>query len=356
MIVRATGVFRAVICACLASGIATARADDCKLGRIAEMDLTESQDSMSVPVSIEGTQSSMLVDTGASITALDPQATAALNIITHRIYQGQFFTAGGKGFQEMAVIHSLGLGQSTASNVKTLVWPEPMFAPHGPAGTLGVDFLRNYDVDIDFANHRLGLFSQDHCPGKVVYWQADAVAVIPVHVTNSGQIVVPVKLDGHQLYALLDTGSFNTTLTLEAAQNYFGLKPGSPDMVPAGEFHGVSNVPAYRHTFKTLELEGIAMANPSVYIWEDIEKYGMASSAPETGSRLNDSSNAEWVTDITLGYHQLRNLHMYIAFKEQKLYVTASSPAPAGAAQTGPAAGTSATPPTQPAPGTTPPH
>ena len=70
-----------------------------------------------------------------------------------------------------------------------------------------LDLLHNYDVDLDIDAGKFKLFSQDHCPGKVVYWPASTVTVVPIRVVRSGHIIVPVVLDGHAIDALLDTGA-----------------------------------------------------------------------------------------------------------------------------------------------------
>ena len=34
------------------------------------------------------------------------------------------------------------------------------------------------DYEVDFGARKLSLFSSNHCPGRVVYWPASAVAVV----------------------------------------------------------------------------------------------------------------------------------------------------------------------------------
>ncbi len=66
--------------------------------------------------------------------------------------------------------------------------------PNGPdiedfGGILGADMLRNVDLDLDFAAGKLNLVSQDHCSGNVVYWQAPAVAVVPMTLDRWGHVL-----------------------------------------------------------------------------------------------------------------------------------------------------------------------
>jgi predicted aspartyl protease len=324
---RAPAMFLSGAAFCLAS---PALADECRLTRVASLDMTDTGDGrFYVPVTIEGATELMLVDTGAPATTVEKKTVSDLHLITHRLFEGEFITAGGVEITDIAVIHSLGIDQLQAPDVRALIWPSQ---PRDPrmAGTLGVDLLGNYDVDLDFAAHKMNLMSSDHCPGKVVYWTAGAVAVVPIHVVEDGHIIVPVTLDGHEVDALLDTGASTTILHLEAAQNIFGLQPGAPDTPEIGRSQGGTSY--YRHTFKTLALEGLTIGNPVVTVIPDLMKSKMQQT-PTLGSRMSDISEQNGVTDLTLGMTEMRHLHLYIAYKEQKLYITPATPpaaAPSG--------------------------
>lgn len=299
-------------------------ADDCKLYQLGAVDMTETKDAaLVIPVSIEGTPTTMAIDTGSPLTAIDPDAATSLHLITKRIMQGMMFTSTGQSFTYMATLHTFDIGQMHAEGVKILVWPSKMWDDPKIAGTAGADLLRNYDVDLDIDAKKFKLFSQDHCPGKVVYWPNSAVAVVPIHVVNSGHIIVPVVLDGHPLDALLDTGASVSILSLETAEGTFGLHPNTPDLTASGQFNG--SVPVYRHTFKSLQLEGISIPNPTLFVWDDQTKYGMQQH-PDTGSRLSDVTEENGRAELTLGMRELRHLHIYIAYKEQKMYITSAAP------------------------------
>jgi len=323
-------------------------ADTCQLYQLGSVDMSQTEGAaLAIPVSIEGIPTMMAIDTGSPLTAVDPDAAVNLHLITKRIVQGVMFTSTGESFSEMATMHAFDVGLLHAEGVKILVWPSKMWKDPNIAGTVGADLLRNYDVDLDIDAKKFNLFSHDHCPGKVVYWPNSAVTVVPIRVVGSGHIIVPVVLDGQNMDALLDTGAFGTILSLETAEGTFGLHPNTPDLTPTGQFNG--SVQAYRHTFKSLQLEGITIANPTVFIWDDQMKYG-EQQHPNTGSRLSDVTEASGKTDLVIGMRELRHLHIYIAYKEQKLYITAATPpaSPAVAASgTPPATGTGAASPSK---------
>lgn len=298
-----------------------AHAEDCRLQEIASVEMAYAEDNILIPVSIEGTLKKMIIDTASPSSALDPKVANDLHLSIQRLSHG-YFTSAGEQVQMEATIHALDIGMLHSSGGTFFVWPSRMWSDDSIAGTLGAGVMRHYDVDLDFAAHKLNLFSQDHCAGQVVYWTTSPVTVVPMHVVQSGRIIVPVTLDGHDLNALFATREPATVLSLESAENYYGLKPGSPELSQASK-EGVE-IPFYQHVFKTLVLGGVTISNPKVYVRKHIIHHGAGGG----------------VTDLILGMHELQHLHIYIAYKEQKFYISAaaSSVAQAPAAPVSPQA------------------
>jgi hypothetical protein len=323
-----------------------ARAQDCKpLTLIANVDMVPSDDKREefVPVTIAGAPKLLLLDTGGD-TEITGDVADELKLARR---QGQFklYSVSGTYSSEF-VTAPLQIGKLTAPDLPFIIAPgtNPFGTDSRIAGTIGPDVLHGYDVAIDFGAQKLAILSQDHCEGKVIYWPTTAVAVVPMRVlatrghTEAGatfasyHILIQVALDGHPITAMLDTGAYNTTLTVPAAQSDMGLTLGAPDTPATGALPDRVGAYTYKHTFKTLDFEGIAVANPQVEIIPDAlhEKF---ESTPELGSRLADSGEAS--EDMLLGMNVLRHFHIYIAYKEQKLYIT---PADAPAAPAPPAA------------------
>ena len=314
----------------LVAMISIANAEDCKVQNIASLDFTENG-SIIIPVSLEGTSVSMALDTGAPLSAVDPNVAHNLHLIQRRVMQGVVYNIAGEPITYIAVPNDLAIGNMHASGVDLMVWPSPMGSKDNPiGGTLAADLLRHYDIDIDFGSHKLGLFSQDHCPGKVVYWTSGDVAVVPIHVVNSGHIIVPVKLDGQAFDAVLDTGSTFSFISTETANKRFHLTPQSPGVTKIGDNTAPGAVPLYRHVFKTLELEGITIGNPAITMFENV---GKIRETPSLGSRISDAGESGGNTDFVLGLNELRHFHLFIAYKEQNLYIS-SATAPAAATAT----------------------
>ncbi|HXL99577.1 MAG TPA: aspartyl protease family protein [Rhizomicrobium sp.] len=323
-------------------------AQDCKpLAIITTVDMVPSDDRREefVPVTIAGVPKLMLLDTGGG-TVITGDVADELKLARR---QGNFelYSVSATHSSEF-VTAPLQIGKLTAPDLPFVIAPgtNPFGTDTRIAGIIGPDTLHAYDVDIDFGTQKLTILSQDHCEGKVIYWPATAVAVVPMRVLGtpgrigsgatfpSYHMLIQVALDGHPITAMVDTGAYNTTLTVPAAQSDMGLTLGSPDTPTTGMLPDRVGAYTYKHTFKTLDFEGITVANPHVDIIPDT-LHAKFENTPELGSRLGDPGKGEASEDMLLGMDVLRHFHIYIAYKEQKLYIT---PADAPATQPPPAA------------------
>jgi hypothetical protein len=130
---------------------------------------------------------------------------------------------------------------------------------------------------------------------------------------------------------------------MEVAELAYGLKPGSSDMPAAGNGADKSAIQVYIHRFKSLSLEGIAIANPAMHIIPDLMRTKMMDphDSLEGDTRIKSDANPVGLDQMILGMDILHRLHLYIAYKEQKLYITPAALPPALADSTSP--GTTAT-------------
>jgi len=319
-----------------------ALAEDCKpLALIASVDLVPAGQKTAefVPVEIQGKPKLMLLDTGGGYTEITGQTVDELGLQRRRSSVRSYDVAGN--YSDQFAEASLKLGGLTANKVAFVVAEETLQIGKNEliGGILAPDILKHYDVSIDFGADKLSLLSQDHCEGKVVYWPATAVAVVPMRVLASGHIVVSVMLDGHATTAILDTGATRSTLKQPAAESDFGLKLGSADTPHSGELLGQAGTDTYRHTFKSLAFEGIAVNNLSVEIIPDRLGH-LLGNRPEIGTLIADPKYSDVQPEMLIGMDVLKHLRLYIAYKEEKLYITAAGePASPSAPNGAPPAG-----------------
>ncbi len=142
-----------------------------------------------------------------------------------------------------------------------------------------------------------------------------------MHVTVSGHITVPVQVDGHRLQALLDTGASNLVMSLRVATGTFHLAPGETGVEEVGHLEKAGSK-IYVHRFNTLSIEGITVNNPTFELLPDMMR-NFLHKAPPIGTHIPVNDEAEGLPDVLIGMPVLKHLHVYIAYKEQMLYITA---------------------------------
>jgi predicted aspartyl protease len=308
----------------------SAQAADCKpLTGLVQVSLVPSDDKRQefIPVTIAGKEKLMLLDTGGTFAMLTKAAATDMGL---EVDQGntEIIDVAGRRSSLYAAA-PFALGRLKMDRMPFVVTDSAAMSDDPRmVGVLGPDLFKNYDIDIDFGSNKLSIFSQDHCEGKVIYWPTTAIAVIPMRVYDSGHIIVPVQLDGRQVTAMLDTGAWNTTLTRRIAESDYGLKMGSPDTPESGALQGRAASTTYSHTFSTLTFEGITVSNPHVEIIPDLT-HDLLAAAPSMGSHLRPTEAKENDASMLLGMNILRHFHLFISYKENKLYVTtADTPTP----------------------------
>jgi predicted aspartyl protease len=290
-----------------------------------------------VPVRIGDKDKTMLVDTGGAFTEITPATVEELGLRPRVTRLNLVGVTGSE--QRLAVRTSLVLGNLTApaTDFMVMTGANPIDSSldssvPGAAGILAPNLLHAYDLDMDFGGRKVALLSQDHCPGKVVYWPADAVAVVPFRLDDSNHIFVQVTLDGVRLDAMLDTGASDSVLNLDKALLEYHLKPGDAETPVSHDL--VDNVATYQHRFHALSLEGLAVGNPQMTLMPDLMKsrFGNTHDSLKGGSRLKVLDAQTGLGDMILGMNVLHHLHLYIAYKEHKLYITPAVTAPEKAA------------------------
>ena len=263
-----------------------------------------------VPVTINGTQKQFLLDTGGYATQISAAAAEELKL-PETESGGRMLDLYGNASSRAAVADSFVLGRLGGRNVRLQIMTfgdNSLFS-----GILATDVMGSYDTELDFAGGKMNYFSPDHCEGKVVYWPAVAVAIVPVRFVDH-QLNLNVSLDGHSFKAMIDTGAEDTTLSMAEAKRVFGITAEDRNQ-------------AFQHVFQKLSFEGLEVGNPHITIIPD--KIGTKDPNNDfvTGTRTRrvddlDSSDPT----MLIGMNILSKLHLYIAFKEQKIYITPAAP------------------------------
>ncbi|MEI9993129.1 MAG: pepsin/retropepsin-like aspartic protease family protein [Rhizomicrobium sp.] len=282
---------------------------------------------MTIPVGIADKPKRLVVDTGAYISSLDADTVAELGLQRVHSAMGIRDILGNVSEYE-AVVPLLTMGRLKTEKVKLFIMPTPGGDHDGPpttgqagadadvAGLFGSDFMAVYDVDLDFGAKKFRLVSQDHCEGRVIYWHPANFSAIPFRFDDNHDIVLPMTLDGHKIKALLDTGADTTTMNGDIAKRIFDLDEGGAKAVVNGE----PVAGAYAHRFQSLEIEGLTISNPVIEILPNV-RYSKMGVEESWYWRTHGGDNDY---QLILGMRQLKQLHVYIAYKEKMLYISAA--------------------------------
>jgi predicted aspartyl protease len=276
---------------------------DCELVRLARLPMTLKTGHVVIPASANGKPLMLGIDTGgygssltkAGIGRLGLPYAAKLGAIIHAI--------GGAWVSEGNVrLDQFRIGDLALNGV---FLPEMVAFP-GVDGLIGPDILGRYDVELDFGGKSVSLFKPHPCSDHAVYW-ASAYAVIPFTLTDNGHVRVPVALDGRNMDAVLDTGAGISVMSLRDANRVFDLTPVSAGIEAANPVSGTlwhDRVNAYAYTFKALAIGGMTISSPRVELLDGRNFLGK-----------------DFAT-LVLGNDVLSHFHLYIAYRQRKLYVT----------------------------------
>jgi len=312
-----------------------AQAQTCSLAQMASLDMTIFPDGrFAVPVSVNGTAHEFMVDTSGVYTEISEPAAQKLGLKETET-NATMYGIGGKVKIYATRVDSFKIGNNEAKGFHLAVNASKEFSgekePSPGAividGLLAPDFLNLFDVELDFSAKKMNLFSQDHCPGKVTYWTRGGFAQLPFHYTGGTIAMVPhidieMTLDGQSMTTDLDTGSANSWLRQSAASRIFGIDDKSPGVVKSP----LSNdkFPMLRKQFTSLTMDGLTVQNPQIDLIADVEENAFRMDHSEK-SRDDPVYGANFSLEpLTLGMNVLSKLHLYIAYKEHKIYATSA--------------------------------
>jgi len=307
------------------------------LKQVATVDLVAEPNRALVPVSINGIPKLFLLDTGGDVTQISGDAAEELKL-AKRDSNLKLLDMYGHASDKLVRIDKFTLGRLRGENVYIAIQPNPDFGKGtGYVGLFGPDMMGRYDVDIDFGTYKMNYFSPDHCPGHVVYWPHAALAVTPMTFRNR-HIRLPVRVDGKELRAEIDTGATNTTMMAGAAKRLFDIVPETPGNVP---LNIQPMEAAFGRVFSTLDFEGVGVSNPQIVIVPDLLGSKDPTNGFQTGSHVKRVDDDIDRPDLLIGMNILKKLHIYIAFDENRIYISEAS-TPPKLLNTGPAASTPA--------------
>lgn len=349
-----------ILASAMLSGMTVcAQAQQCgPLREIAALDTTRLPDSqiLTVNAMINGKSTPMMVQTGGFISRLRESALPGLGM--SGVSNSNVITLKGRkqSSESFAQSDSFTLGAIRVARMQFQV--PPGTAEDKPwAGVLASDLFSQYDLEVDPAGQKIRLFDKNHCPGRVIYWNTAAIAVLPfqeqlptadasrtgfaTYFNRGTGVYVQVDLDGKELTASVDTGSEMSSMSAGMAKFLFGVTAESPGSTPQPSPDDNPRHAPYLHVFPTLTFDTVTVKNANIMVYPDNDDVAMSDYMKRTDTRLL-RNKSYFVEHMDIGMNILRRLRLYIAYGERKVYITPGSAPPPAA--TTPVAAPAATP------------
>lgn len=308
------------------------QAEECRLTQIASIDLATTPNGIPLlPVKLNGVDEQLRLDLEDPFSYLASDIGAEIGVPKTDVASplGYIVPNGTTlrdivfaGHIQARIVPTVQIGSLLGKDILMYSGPDRK-SLNGTAGEIGLNFLSNYDVELDLSKNKLNLFDKNHCPGKVVYWtQNAAIGVIEIKPIMGGTNQYTFSLDGHPLGAFITADQMDTELAFPIAREEFNLTDKSDGVVLGKKDEWGYEL--YRYPFKVLDADGLAISNPQIYLSGDPFMDKICDSRQHWRTLDNQPYNCRGDADLKIGVHELRALHLFFAFGEKKLYLTAA--------------------------------
>jgi predicted aspartyl protease len=300
--------------------IAVAPAPDCRVERVATVQLEMVRGIWLVPVEIDGARLRLILDTGAERTLLTQAAVSRLAMLRDPAHETRTFGFGGLSTTEDARVTSFAVGGAYLPVASVTVGPFalPVFAGAPLDGLLGADVLSAFDVDLDARDGRLTLYRPRACPQAGPPWQEPYESIGQVTLARD-RLLVPIRLDGVPGVATLDSGAQHTAVSQSLAARV-GVGAAMLDRDPTIAAHGAAaeplSVPVHR--FRLLQIGPTELPDPVLPV------------VPMPGADM-----PEGLGDGLAGVDFMAGRRLWLSYASRRVFITRLAappavPAPAG--------------------------
>jgi predicted aspartyl protease len=282
----------------LLAACASAPTGPCRLQQAADLPATLDNNRLEVVGRVNGAAVNLLIDTGAERTVITTATVAALQLPRSQRSATRLTGIGG-AVSNADVFAQLELGQADFSR-RLAVANIPTFG-----GIVGGDMLSDYDLELDLPNRRVRLWRARGCGAADLPWTGPLVTV-PVDVDND-RIHLQVRIDGHPVPAILDSGASISLLETDTAA-HLGVNPAALEAEPKSLARGVDGgtINVHTHRFTSLAVGADHVAGPRI---------GVAAFDMGGGVML-------------LGMDYLRSRRVWIAYRLGQIFIQDSPRAP----------------------------
>ena len=317
------------VIAVLALGAAEARAQDCALKQYDSLPMEVYPDHLLLPVTLGTMPGKLLFRMSDAASGLDGDTVAKLDPHITSMPPNVRFHRDGQEITRIAHVPEVHLGRQTLKDMEFLVLRPGRYSD-GVVGDLGTHLFEKLDFELDMAGAKFNIFSADHCPGKVVYWTQTGFARLPLKSNKDmGYVRAEVMLDGHPVTVAFSTVG-QSRIGMNTMRRLFDVDETSPDLVAVDQ--DLLGHKLYRYPFKALTADGLTVSNPAVLVYDEEPRPGCNDKVhfkvpAQTPLHTTDQPRLARCfggNDAVLGLSVLSKLHIYVAGKENMMYLTSA--------------------------------
>ncbi len=261
----------ALVGALFLGACAAAAPEQCVVDRITEFPVAMTRDFALVPARLDGHDAHLLLDTGAGVTMLSHDTADRLALMPEdRLFPSSVQGVGGITLTRRLVVDNFVVGGIDLGKQDVMTTERGLFRHFDPPpdGIIGGDFLSHFDVDIDLPEERLGLYRAHAC--RVPFappWPGLTIYRVPARLTDGGQFLIDIAVDGVPLVAMLDSGAEETAINARA-MNKLGLTTDKFANDPTREELGIdmNRRLSHRHHFAAFKIGAETYRDPAIWV------------------------------------------------------------------------------------------
>jgi hypothetical protein len=294
----------------------------CSLKTLAAVDLVVSNHVL-VPVTINDHPALMVLQTSDPLSDLFIRAVPALGLTADTLSKWTEAAVDKRRVSHIVSIGSLKIAGLPLAKQQLMINPLstsiPLSEVNGRpvAGTLGIDALWPFDLELDLAHHKLVLYAPNHCHGHAVYW-AEKPSRLPISMSEMGSVYFPVNLNGKAIEATISSDEEHTFLRTDASRALFGLDVGSAGLETYNDANGT--VVAQSFHAATLSSGDLAVTGAQVMLSKPGRDCNLVTSGRPSGAAGYNSCLG--AVPLVLGRDIIGKLRLYFAMEEKLIYFT----------------------------------
>jgi len=210
----------------------------CTLGTAADLPVTTAQRAFFTDIIINGGIAHVRVDTGSATNLISDATAERLHMTQQMLMGAAIHGVGGARPVNLAISDTVQLGRTHGNHIAFMTVGNDTFPP-GTDGLLGMDFLSQFDDDLDFRFGHLRLVrTHGNCTFPNSPLPQPLYAVKYRTLAQWGSPVVDVVINGKTLSAVIDSGATYSLLFRSSARRV-GLSVDHVLEASSGSIHGV---------------------------------------------------------------------------------------------------------------------